>query len=614
MSIAVPTLLLSQFTLTSLNNLISTSDMQDQITKVSNLPRNSEPLYATVGAFSTWCTSTDGTCVVTIPGVSGNFSVSPLRVDYISETEYSYIGKIAGEANANFALTKNEEGITGFAFIGSTYYFFYPLGGNKVIVIEDNNAPAGIDCGLESTETTESSNAIDFCAYSDPDCYAVVDILLLIHPNAFNTIPAGFTTLSTQVMRAIFLNSNMINKDFRFRLVSLPTSITVTIGTIDPVADVLAFKNNSAVQDLRASFKADMVVLLINTTWSPTGGGIVYGVVAGNGENDLNKLDIGVTKKGAYAIVNRASAFGSRLTLPHEIAHNWGARHPRSPLGSDDAADCAPARVYTGSSGAERSTVLGSITGASGRIPFYSNPEISFDGFPTGLYGDPATTSANNVQKIRNAFCHVENYFAPAKLYAQIDGKNDMCPDDNFNYEALVTNGSDQNETASTFVWSYSNAPGGPYTTLSTGNDNNAWVNYGLGIPGGILYLRLRITTVAGTVYNAFEMINIKSSCIQGGGIERNEIVEDRIKSKEGLYVYPNPTESTVTIGIKDVEGSISRIQIIDINGSILKADNVPNSSPSIKVDVSDLPSGLYLVRFMATTGNKTLPLSIIKH
>jgi hypothetical protein len=189
-----------------------------------------------------------------------------------------------------------------------------------------------------------------------------------------------------------------------------------------------------------------------------------------------------------------------------------------------------------------------------------------------------------------------------------------MCPDDNFNYEALVTNGSDQNETASTFVWSYSNAPGGPYTTLSTGNDNNAWVNYGLGIPGGILYLRLRITTVAGTVYNAFEMINIKSSCIQGGGIERNEIVEDRIKSKEGLYVYPNPTESTVTIGIKDVEGSISRIQIIDINGSILKADNVPNSSPSIKVDVSDLPSGLYLVRFMATTGNKTLPLSIIKH
>ena len=602
MSIAVPTLLLSQFTLTSLNNLVLTSDMQDQITKVSSLPRNSAPLYATVGAFSTWCTSTDGTCVITLPGVSGNFNVSPLRVDYISETEYAYIGKIGGNGNTNFALTRNEEGITGFASIGSTYYFFYPLGGNNVMVIKDNKTPTGIDCGLDIAPP-ESSSATNFCAYSDPDCYAVVDILLLIHPNAFNTIPAGFTTLCTSQMRTIFLNSNIINKDFRFRLVNLPSSITVNISETNPTTDLIEFKDNNLVKDLRAAFKADMVVLLISTVWTSQSGGTTFGIAGSN-----------VAKDAAYSIVNVANAFSPRYTLPHELAHNWGARHARKVLGGDDdSSDCAHGYVYTGDN-FTNITILGPLGSGAARINYYSNPEVIYDGFPTGLNGDAATTSANNVQKIRNAFCHVENYFAPAKLYAQIDGKNDMCPDDNFNYKALVTNGSDLNETPSTYVWSYANSLAGPYTTLNTGNANNAWVNYGLGTPGGILYLRLRITTVAGTVYNAFDRINIKSSCIQGGSTERNEKVEDAIKNKEGLYIYPNPAESTVTVGTKDAEGSISRIQIIDVNGYILKANNVPNLSKSTTFDVSDLPSGLYFVRFIATSGNKTLPLSILKH
>lgn len=574
--------------------------MQDQITKVSSLPRNSAPLYATVGAFSTWCTSTDGTCVITIPGVSGNFSVSPLRVDYISETEYTYIGKIAGVGNTNFALTRNEEGITGFASVGSTYYFFYPLGGNDVMVIKDNKTPTGIDCGLDIAPP-ESSSATNFCAYSDPDCYAVVDILLLIHPNAFNAVPAGFTSMCTLEMRAIFLNSNIINKDFRFRLVRLPSSITVNISEADPNGDISAFMNNNSVKNLRAAFKADMVVLLINTIWSGVTLGTVFGIAGGN-----------VTKDAAYSIVNVANAFSPRYTLPHELAHNWGARHARAIHGGDDnSTDCAHGYKFT-AEGTERITILGSLpTEGAARINYYSNPEVLYNGIPTGLNGDAATTSANNVQKIRNAFCHVENYFAPAKLYAQIDGKNDMCPDDNFNYKALVTNGSDLNEIPLTYEWSYANNFAGPYTLLNT---NNAWVNHGLGIPDGILHLRLRITTVAGTVYNAFDRINIKPACIQGGGIDRNDILGDGIKNKEGLYIYPNPAESTVTIGTKDVEGSISSIQIIDINGSILKANNVPNSSPSITVDVSDLPSGLYFVRFMAASGNKTLPLSIIKH
>jgi hypothetical protein len=605
MSIAVPTLLLSQFTLTSLNSLILTSDKQDQITKVSNLPRNSEPLYATVGAFSTWCTSTDGTCVVTLPGVSGNFNVSPLRVDYISETEYSYIGKIKGDGNSNFALTRNEEGITGFASVGSTYYFFYPLGGNDVMVIKDNKTPTGIDCGLDIAPP-ESSSAINFCAYSDPDCYAVVDILLIIHPSAFNAVPAGFTTLCTSQMRTIFLNSNIINKDFRFRLVRIPSSISLPIGTTDFNFDYSTLKNNNAVKNLRAGFKADMVVLLIGTVWTPQSGGTVFGVAGGS-----------ITKDDAYSIVNVANAFSPRFTLPHELGHNWGARHARTSVGgNDNSTDCAHGYKFT-AEGTERITILGPLpTGGAARINYYSNPEVLYDGVPTGLNGDAATTSANNVQKIRNAFCHVENYFSPAKLYAQIDGKNDMCPDDNFEYKALVTNGSDLNETPLTYVWSYAINMAGPYIPLTTNNANNAWVNHDLGSdsPDSTLRLRLRITTVAGTIYDAFDKINIKSACIQGGGIERNDIVEDGIKSKEGLYIYPNPAESIVTIGTKDVEDSVSRIQIIDINGSILKANNVPNLSPSITVDVSDLPSGSYFVRFIATSGNKTLPFSIIKH
>jgi len=52
-------------------------------------------------------------------------------------------------------------------------------------------------------------------------------------------------------------------------------------------------------------------------------------------------------------------------------------------------------------------------TGSS-RIPFFSNPNVSFDGFPTGIDGN-GTVAAYNAKKIRNFFCTADDFKSPKR-------------------------------------------------------------------------------------------------------------------------------------------------------------------------------------------------------
>lgn len=75
-------------------------------------------------------------------------------------------------------------------------------------------------------------------------------------------------------------------------------------------------------------------------------------------------------------------------------------------------------------------------------------------------------------------------------------------------------------------------------------------------------------------------------------------------KVEEDLLVYPNPANSSVFIGSNDVK----RIEIYNMTGKMIETENNTN-----RMDVSNLPNGLYVFRLTTTIGttNKTL---IIQH
>ena len=137
------------------------------------------------------------------------------------------------------------------------------------------------------------------------------------------------------------------------------------------------------VHQLRKQYNADIVSLF---TLAHDYGGL--GWLLGNATNGNYSL--------AFNIV-RVQQAGSGTTLIHEIGHNTGMRHERdqypASLTFTPLYPYAWGWYWTGTNSVEYGSVM-SYRGS--RTPYFSNPDESFTGKPTG------TANANNAQVFRN--------------------------------------------------------------------------------------------------------------------------------------------------------------------------------------------------------------------
>ncbi len=74
---------------------------------------------------------------------------------------------------------------------------------------------------------------------------------------------------------------------------------------------------------------------------------------------------------------------------------------------------------------------------------------------------------------------------------------------------------------------------------------------------------------------------------------------------KNRFYVYPNPTATILNVANDDVTQSISHLEIISLEGRVLKEQNAP------QVEIASLPTGMYFCRI--TSNNKTQTIKFLK-
>jgi hypothetical protein len=76
-------------------------------------------------------------------------------------------------------------------------------------------------------------------------------------------------------------------------------------------------------------------------------------------------------------------------------------------------------------------------------------------------------------------------------------------------------------------------------------------------------------------------------------GIKENQL------SQLPISLSPNPTNSSITIN--GLISPFSEFRIIDVQGKVLQNQNLkPNSTNSLNIDVSSLPTNMYIIQFIS--------------
>jgi len=150
------------------------------------------------------------------------------------------------------------------------------------------------------------------------------------------------------------------------------------------------------VHPLRDQYGADLVDLLISHTEGGTICGIAY---------LMTNVSPGFAADG-FSVCNTGCVSGG-FVFEHEIGHNMGCHHDRATVmaggGGQGAFDFSYGHRFTGNNFVEYRTIMSYAPGE--RIPYFSNPNIVYQGQPTGVV-QGSTDPKGNPNSADNALTH----------------------------------------------------------------------------------------------------------------------------------------------------------------------------------------------------------------
>lgn len=345
-------------------------------------------------------TVASSTITVVFPDARTVEFVRQTKVDNDKGTR-TWTGTSAAHPGSLLTVVTHRGTVAGSVVIENEAWDIEEQGGRFVLRLSPDE-PGEQDVGDAVTTTTTTSGFSTTVAAGDAPL--TVDVMV-----GYTTAARGTLTVAkmeAKIVAAIAAsNQALLNSgitEFTFRLTSMPEIAYVETTDIQTSLNDLRGTTDGKMDDvhaLRDAAGADIVSLLVKV-------GNACGIAA-----SMSPVSISFAPR-AFNVVKLSCL--AQLSLPHEIGHNMGNKHDRANSTGSGAFPYSYGLCRTATDGTGFRTIMAYSCGKSPRVAWFSNPDVMYNGFPTGVsYEVDPANSADNVRSMRNAVATVAAFRDP---------------------------------------------------------------------------------------------------------------------------------------------------------------------------------------------------------
>lgn len=295
-------------------------------------------------------------------------------------------GKIVeGEFEGDVVITIRKGFVSGIIYTPDKVYEIVPRGKTHYLVeLDQSRFP---ECGGEITDRKQ-----DLSAFSPEGAIADsgdrIDVLV-VYTTATKNVLGGDAQAQALAQQAIdSSNTAYLNSRIRQRLRLVNSQEIVYTESGNASTDLSNLRNNATIQGLRNTYNADLVAQIEEVS-SVCGIGYLMGGSGGNQNN-------------GFTVTARSCAVGN-LSFAHELGHNMGSQH--NPENGSGATFAYGYGHYVNGSFRTVMSYVDPCPNGCTRRPYFSNPRVTFMGFPTGI-----DDARDNARSINNTADVIANY------------------------------------------------------------------------------------------------------------------------------------------------------------------------------------------------------------
>jgi Metallo-peptidase family M12 len=322
-------------------------------------------------------------------------TISRRRDPLSPDKSFVWWGSIAGDPGSYVLFSRSGSVFAGNILRKNTLYQIRFVGNNvyQLRKVDQQKFPAQDETSEPYPEIKLPGNEFkDPCPNTDPP--SVIDVMVVYTDDVRSAAGSKDIVEAEIYLAAHETNLSYFNSDVTQRIGLVHVSEVSYSESGSSLADVNWAQSNATLQALRDAHAADIVVLLVE---SLTGCGRAY---------DILDPVAASFESSAYCVVRRNCATGN-YSFGHELAHLMGCRHDCDNDNTLTPYNYAHGYEYCGV-GAHWRTVMSYNNCSSTRLPYFSNPVISYAGNPTGTTGSGC--QADNHQVLNNTALTVANF------------------------------------------------------------------------------------------------------------------------------------------------------------------------------------------------------------
>ncbi|CAN5847412.1 hypothetical protein BH20ACI4_BH20ACI4_27320 [soil metagenome] len=300
---------------------------------------------------------------------SKTYEATRTDFEFRAMDDYTWRGKIeTGKFSGDVILTFKKGFVSGLIYAPEAVYEITAKGDRQILIELDQSLfpECGGEIESENENKIESSNN----AIVGVDSGDRIDVIV-VYTTATKNILGGDAQAQVLAQQAIdSANAAYTNSKIRQRVRLVHSQEYLYTESGNASTDLSNLRASAVIQGLRETHKADLVAMIGEVSG-------VCGIGYLMGSNTT-----GGNPNNGFTATTRSCAVGN-LSFAHELGHNMGSTH--NPENGSSATYPFGFGHYV--NGSFRTVMSYSDPCGSGctRRAYFSNPEISFAGFPTGI-------------------------------------------------------------------------------------------------------------------------------------------------------------------------------------------------------------------------------------